>query len=181
MSFRHRICAELLPSAGLALEAGPDGVELVHRGIDQGGVVGEDTGLEVAIAGAFHAETGAGEVRGADVSDFQVEDDDLEMDPRAKDSLQAGEEDGIMVKIFAEVGAGFLGVDQANLAAFADQVGQDAEEGTVADIQVFDVGGPDPQMFLHVRNPGDDFLEMGFVCNVLRHVAKVRTYANISE
>jgi hypothetical protein len=57
----------------------PDGVEVVGGGIDQLGVVGEDTGLEVAVVVAFHTYAGTCEVGGADVGGSTVKNHYLEM------------------------------------------------------------------------------------------------------
>lgn len=87
LSVDYRIGTVLFTAAGLAFEASPHGVKLVHRGFDQVGLVGEDAGLEVAGAAALHAEAGACEVGGTDIGKFEVEDDYLEMNTRAEDSL----------------------------------------------------------------------------------------------
>ena len=99
----------------------------------------------------------------------------------AKHPLQTGKQYRIVVEILPEIGPGFLCVNQANLPALADQVSQYAQERPLADIKVFYIGGPHPEVFLHVGNAGNDLLEVGFVCNVLGHIAKLRTYENISE
>ena len=171
--FQYRVGAHILPAAVLAFEPGPDGIEVVYGGIHQVRLIGEDTGFEVACADAFHAEAGAGEVGGTDISGLEVEDDYLEVDTRAKHSLQPREEDRIAVEIFAEIRPRLLGVDKADLLSLADEIGQHTQEGTLFDIQVFDVGRPDPKILLHLRDTGNDFLEVGFVCDVLRHNTQI--------
>ncbi len=65
----------------------PDAVEVVGGGIRQRRVVGEDTGLEVAVVVAFHAYAGTCEVGGADVGFRAVENHYLEMHSWAKPPL----------------------------------------------------------------------------------------------
>ena len=57
----------------------PDAVEVVGGGIHQRWLVGEDTGLEVAVAFAFHTDTGTCEVGGANIGGSTVENHNLEM------------------------------------------------------------------------------------------------------
>ena len=66
-SFDYWIRTILFPAAVLALESGPDRVEVVYGSIHQVRLIGEDTGFEVTGAGALHAEARAGEVGGTDV------------------------------------------------------------------------------------------------------------------
>ena len=135
----------MLAAAGFAAETGPDAVEVVHGRGDEGGVVREDARLEVARARPLHADAGAREIGRADVRYGPVEDEQLEMDAGAQRPLQPREEHGVAVELLAEVRTRLLRVDQADLPAFGDQVGDEAQEGPVADIQVLDVGRADPQ------------------------------------
>lgn len=170
LPFPHdRVAAVLLAGAGLAFEAGPDGVELGDGRFHESGVIGEDAGLEVACAGAFHADAGAGEIGRADVRGLEVEDDDLEVHAGAEGPLQAGEEHRIAVEVLPEVRTGFLRMDQPYLLALADQVGQDAQEGPLVHVEVLDIGRADPERPLHLGHPPDHFLEVHFVGNVLNH------------
>lgn len=62
MVIKYRVSTITFSPAVFAHEAGPNGIELVHRSFDQGGIVRQDACLEVAGSGALHAETGAGQV-----------------------------------------------------------------------------------------------------------------------
>ena len=172
---------EFLSSAVLALETRPNGVELVDGSIDEVGVVSKDACLEVACAGALHSESGTGEVGGTDVGEFEVEDDNLEVHARAEQAFQTCEEYRVAVEIFAEVRPRLLGMDEAHVTTFAHEVGQHAEEGPLADIEVLDVGCPYPEVFFHF---GDSFYylpEVGFVCDVLGHIYKVSLFQGFQQ
>ena len=168
-SFDYWIRTILFPAAVLALEPGPDGVEVVYGGIYEIRFVRQDACLEVAGAGTLHTKSCAGEIGRTDVGGLEVEDDDLEVDTRAKDTLQAGEKDRVTVEIFAEVGPRLLGMDEADFLAFLYKVSNDAKERTFFHVEILDVGRAYPEGAFHLRGSLNDFLEMGFVCDVLRH------------
>lgn len=174
LSSYNGIRTVLFPAAVLALEPGPYGVEVVDGGIHEVGLVGQDASLEVTGAGALHAKACAGEVGGTDISGLEVEDDDLEMDTRAKDTLQARKEDRVAVEVFPEVRPRLLGMDEAHFLAFLYQVGQNAEERSFFHIEVLDVGRAYPEGAFHLGGSLDYFLEVSFVCDVLSHSAKLR-------
>ena len=83
MSFDDGITAVLFSRTVLTLESCPHGIELVDSCFHEGGIIRQDACLEVACTCALHADAGTGEVCRADVGGLQVEDDDLEMNPRA--------------------------------------------------------------------------------------------------
>ena len=60
LSSYNGVWAVLFSTAILALETGPDGIEMVNGGIYEVRLIGEDTGLEVAGAGALHPKSCAG-------------------------------------------------------------------------------------------------------------------------
>ena len=146
------IWTDVAALAFLALAAAPHFVELLAGGGHEGGVVGEDAGLEVAAAGRLHAHARAGEVGAAHVADGLVDDDDLEMDARAKGTFQQLGETRVAVEVGAEVRPRFLGVDEPHLHALAEQFGQHPEKRlfsfSLKHVQVFDVGGANPQRVL---------------------------------
>ena len=127
-SFDYWIRTILFPATVLAFEPGPDGVEVVYSRIHEVRLVGEDAGLEVAGTGAFHPETGSSEISRADIDRLEVEDDYLEVDARAKDTLQVRKKDRVAVEVLAEVRPGLLGMDEADFLAFLYQVGQNTEK-----------------------------------------------------
>ncbi len=138
--------------AVFAVASNPHVIKLVDGAFDKFGFVGEDSGLEVAASVAFHADTGAGEVGAADVGGLEVEDHELEMHAGAQHAFEPVDEDGVAVEVFAEVGAGVFGVDEAHGYAPADELGDDSEQWSalafVHDVEVFDVGRADPKVFL---------------------------------
>lgn len=67
------VATEVLAPAFGTVRALPYAVEVVGGGIDQLGLVGEDSGLEVAVVVAFHADAGTDEVGGADIDYRAVE------------------------------------------------------------------------------------------------------------
>ena len=58
----------------------PDGVELLDERIDEGGVIGEDTVLEVVLPFRLCAHPRAGEIGAAKVCFHAINDYALEMD-----------------------------------------------------------------------------------------------------
>lgn len=128
--FQYRIPAILLPSACLALESRPYGVELVHCSIDEFWLVRQDSGFEIAVIGPFHADAGAGEVRRTDVGCAMIEDEHLEMDAGAEGACSRPvKRGGVAVEVFAEVGPRLLGVDETHFLALFDEIGQEAQKG----------------------------------------------------
>ena len=63
------------------------------------------------------------------------------MDPRTQCPLQSSKEDRVPVEVFPEVWTWLFGMDKAHFPALRYQVRKDAQEGSVANIQVLDVSG----------------------------------------
>lgn len=114
MSFRlfNSVGAKFLAAAFFAVGAHPERVELFDGGFDDLRVIREDSRFEVAAEGAFHADAGSSQVCGANIGGFKVENHHLEMHSRTHDAFEVGRENLIAVKIFAEIRAGFLGVNE---------------------------------------------------------------------
>ena len=93
----------------------PDAVEMVGGGIDQLGVVGEDAGLEVAVAFAFHTHACAREVGGANIGGSTVENHNLEMHPWTESPLQTAPQPRILVEILAEILSWLFGMKQPHI------------------------------------------------------------------
>ena len=143
------IWTDVAALAFLALAAAPHLVELLASGGHEGGVIGEDAGLEVAAAGRLHAHARAGEVGAAHVADHLVDDDDFEVYARAEGAFQQLGEARVAVEVGAEVRPRLLGVDEPHLHALAEQFRQHPEErffcAALQHVQVLDVGGADLQ------------------------------------
>lgn len=103
MFLSNPIPTEVFPLAFGTVGSLPDAVEVVGGGIDQGGLVGEDSGLEVAVVVAFHTHAGTREIGGADVGGGAVENHYLEMHPWAESPFQPAPQPRILVEILAEV------------------------------------------------------------------------------
>ena len=163
----NRIPAKILPFAGLAVFSNPNIIELVHSLLNQFGVVGEDTSLEVAGAIAFHADACASEVGAADVGYLVIEDQNFEMHPWTKRPFQTIKQSRVFVEVLAEGGTWFFGVDEPHLNAFFDELRQDRKEGLRLrpdlDIQVFDVGGANPKAAFDLGHAGKDFRVVGSI------------------
>jgi len=69
--------------------------------------------------------------------------------PRAEHPLKPFGESGEAVEIFAKARAGFFGVNEPDVEAVFDSVSECLQEGNGTipgfDVQVFDIGGADPQ------------------------------------
>jgi len=115
------IAAKFLAAAFFAVSAHPERVELLDGGFDDLRVIREDSCFEVAAEGAFHADASSGQVCGADVSCFEVENYHLEMHSRTHDAFEVGRKNLIAVEIFAEVRAGFLGVNESHAYAALEE------------------------------------------------------------
>ncbi len=146
---RYRVGAELAAFAGFAVQSHPHAVELLDGLRHEGGVVGEDARLEVAGVLALHADARAGEVGATDIHFLAVEHQQFEVDTRTECPFHPFDERRVLVEILAEGGTGFLGVDEAHLHALPHQLRQHCEErlrtGPHLHVEVFDVGGTDPQ------------------------------------
>ncbi len=115
------ISAEFLAAAFFAVCAHPKRVELFYSGFDDLRVVREDSRFKVATERAFHADAGSSQVCRADVSGFKVEYHHLEMHSRTHDAFEVGRKNLIAVEIFAEVRAGFLGVNEPHAHAALEE------------------------------------------------------------
>lgn len=167
------VAAEVFPLAGLAVEPMPDGVEVVGGGIDQLRLVGEDAGLEVAVAFAFHADAGTGEVGGADIGHRAVENHYLEMHPWAESPFQTAPQPRILVEILAEVLTRFFGMKQTHVDTTSQQLIEHRQEWhhipTTLHIQVLQVGCPNPQIVHDLLATREDLDVMVFVGDVSYH------------
>ena len=123
MSLRllNSISAEFLAAAFFAVGAHPKRVKLFDGGFNDLRVIRKDSRFEVATERAFHADAGSGQVCRADVGGFEVENYHLEMHSRAHDAFEIGRKNLIAVEIFAEVRAGFLGVNEPHAHAALEE------------------------------------------------------------
>ena len=153
------------------MQAHPQVVELFYGSIDKFWVIGEDSGLKIAAEGAFHADSGPGEVRRADVGGFQVKDHHLEVDSRAHDAFQVGHKNRIAVEIFAEVRAGLLGVYQTHTHTALQEACELPQQGNritiLLNVHILDISGTNPQRIADLRDTRNDFGVMLFVGYVL--------------
>ena len=148
----NSIPAKILPFAVLTAMALPNPVEVVGGGIDQLGVVGEDTGLEVAVAFAFHTYAGTREIGGADVGGSAVENHYLEMHPWAEPPFQPAPQAWMLVEILAEVLTWFFGMKQPHIDTTFQQLVEHRQKRhhipTTIHIQILQVGSTNPQIVL---------------------------------
>lgn len=161
---RNRIPAVLPPQALRAVQAHPHLVELLHGLAHQFGLVGEEARLEVTGVGPFHPDARAREVRAAEIDRTAVEQQHLEVDPRAKHPLQPTCQRRVFVEVLAEGGTRFLGVDEAHLHALTHQLCQYCEERQRAvpdfHVEVLDVGRANPQRLPDGSHAGKDEVVM---------------------
>ena len=104
----------LLTPAFVAVGAHPYTIELIHDVLDQRCVRRDYTGLEITALWAFCAHTSAGQVRASGIGRTPIYNHGLEMNPRADDAFDTGDQIVIPVKIEPEIGTRFLGVEQAD-------------------------------------------------------------------
>ena len=126
----------------------PERIELFDGGFDDLRVVGEDSRFEIAAQRTFHADAGSCQVCRADVGGFQIEYHHFEVYSRAHDAFQICRKNAVAVEIFAEVRAGFFGVDESHADTALEECRQLAEQRNrftiLFYIDVLDVGGSDP-------------------------------------
>ena len=96
------------PPAVAAKGPSPDGVELLDERIDEGGVFGEDTVLEVALSLRLCPHPCAGEVRAAEIRLHAIHDDAFEMDTRTKHPFHRSPKRRIAVEVVPPVRLGLL-------------------------------------------------------------------------
>jgi len=123
MSLRllNSISAEFLAAAFFAVGAHPKRVKLFYGGFNDLRVIRKDSRFEVATERAFHADAGSGQVCRADVSGFKIKNHHFEMHSRTHDAFEVGRKNLIAVEIFAEVRAGFLGVNEPHAHAALEE------------------------------------------------------------
>ena len=166
----NSIPAKILPFAVLTAMALPNPVEVVGGGIDQLGVVGEDTGLEVAVVVAFHTHAGTCKVGGADVGHRAVKNHYLEMHPWAEPPLQPAPQSGILVEILAEILSWLFGMKQPHFDTPFQQFVEHRQKRqhipTALHIQVLQVGSTNPQIVLDLLTKCQHLCVMLLVCDV---------------
>lgn len=171
MRLSNSISAKILPLAFGAVGSLPDGVEVVGGGIDQLGVVGEDTGLKVAVVVAFHTHAGTGEVGGADVGGGAVENHYLEMHPWTESPLQPAPQPRILVEILAEILSWFFGMKQPHIDTLFKQLVEHRQKRhhvpSTLHIQVLQVGSTNPQIVLDLLTKCQHLCVMLLVCDVV--------------
>lgn len=133
--------------------AAPEGVEFLHEGKDEAGIVGQDPGFPVAAVVVFGTDAGSGEVGAAEVGAAAVNDYGFGVQPGAEHALELlpGEQLGKTVEILAESWTGFLGVHESDGNSGTDQFGEHRQKRDKAsapgDVQVLQIGGGDPEKF----------------------------------
>lgn len=179
------ISAEFLAAAFFAVGAHPKRVELFDGGFNDLRVVREDSRFKVAAEGTFHADACACQVCRADVSGFKVENHHLEMHSRTHDAFEVGCENFIAVEIFAEVRAGFLGVNQSYAHSALEQSCELSEQryrfAVLLHINILDVGGADPERFADCCNTGNHFGIVFFVLDVLGECRHRKKYSIVGR
>ena len=123
--FGDSVSTEIFPFAFGAMVSLPYAVEVVGGGIDQLGLVGEDSGLEVAVVVAFHADAGTREVGGADVRHGAIEYHYLEVNTRTEFAFQFRPQSRVFVEVLAKVLAWLFGVEQTYLDTSFEQFVED--------------------------------------------------------
>ena len=58
----YGVATVLLAAASFTFKAGPDAIKLVHGSFNEFRIIGQDTGLEMAVSGAFHADASSSEI-----------------------------------------------------------------------------------------------------------------------
>ena len=108
--------------------------------MDDVGRFGEEACLEVAASAALGAHARAGEIGTAAVGDASIDNDALDVYPRAQHALQSGDQIRIQVEIATEGRSRLLGVEQSDRHAVSNQLREDGKERhhacTTMDMQI---------------------------------------------
>lgn len=139
----------------------PDGIELLDERIDEGGIIGQNTVLEVALALGLRAHARTGEVRATEIRLHAIHDDALEMDARAKHPLHRRPKRRIAVEIVPPVRSWVFRMDKPNLDPALHHPIQHLKKRhhvatTRIDIHILDVCGRDPQPLPRLRHDSAD-------------------------
>ena len=181
----NSIAAEFLAAAFFAVGAHPECVELLDGGFDDLRVVREDSRFEVATEGTFHADAGSSQVCRADVGGFKIENHHLEMHSRTHDAFEVGRENLIAVEIFAEVRAGFLGMNEPHAHAALEKSCELSEQrnrfAVLLHIYVLDVSGANPERFADCRDTGNHFGIVFFILDVLGERGHRKKYSIVAR
>jgi len=78
-----------------------------------------------------------------------------------------------MIKVLPEVRSWLLSVNQTDFLALLNEIGKQSQKRPFLHIEVLDVGRANPERPFHLRHPGNHFLEVGFICDVLGHLSCV--------
>lgn len=158
---------EVFALAGLAVAAYPQFVKLIHGLLNDSGVIGEDSCLEVALVGGFHADASSCKVGAADIYLLAIEYQYLEVHTRTQHPLQAVIQHRIAVKVLAEIWSRLLSMNEPNLNATTNQQGDNSKKWlrclTHLHMQVLNVGRANPQTALHTRHPRHHLVVMVYV------------------
>ena len=94
----------MVASAAIAAKRpSPNRVELLDERIDEGGVIGEDTVLEVALALGLCAHPSTSKIGAAEIRFHAIHDDALEMDTRTEHPLHRRPKRRIAVEVISPV------------------------------------------------------------------------------
>lgn len=157
IALRNRIGTDAAAGAFLAKITEVELIDPFHHGLEMHGIIGEETRLKVAFVRRLCPESRTGEVGGADEGVGAIDDDGFGVNARAEDALEemAVDEVRVAIKVSPKARARFFGVHEADVDTLLDQVGKNFEQGDEAfalgHMEVFDVGGDDPQELPSLR------------------------------
>ena len=127
----YRIRTVFAPAAVFAACAAPYGVKMFCGGIDQCGIGGQNTGLEIPHPRTFHPNACPCQVCRADIHFLEIKYHQFEMDSRTQRSLKAADESRISVKILQEYRPRLFGMHKPHLLPPLYQGRQLPRNGTV--------------------------------------------------
>lgn len=164
------------PSAIAAERASPDRVELLDERIDEGGIVGENAVLKVALAFGLRTHACTGEVRRSEIRLPPIYDDALEMDTRTKHPFHRRPKRWIAVEVIPPVRAWVFRMDEPHLDPALHHPVQDLQERhhippAGINVHILDICGRDPQPLPRLRYEiADDGLVDGTVREECGHL-----------
>lgn len=155
------------PPASRTVFSHPDAVKLSHNPGCQIGVGGQYPGFEVPAPIALGAQSRAGQVGAPAIGDTSIDDHRFEMHAGAEHPFKAVDQVGVAVKIFAEGGSGFPGMQQADGHTATDQIGQQSEKWprsapALNEVQIFQSGCGQPKETGRFGNDAEDDTPVSF-------------------
>ncbi len=121
---------------------------MLHNSPNQFLIGGNESGFEIPFVLTFDPQSRAGEIGGTGIGQFAINDNMLEMNPRAHLPFDSVNQVWIFVKTVTKIRAGFFGVEQPDRHFIITELIQNGEERhhlfSGMNVHVLNISGADP-------------------------------------